>query len=144
MRVDIVSGSSILRTVDIPNSLADYVYRANDRLYMKLVDYNYLVNIKKILEGKKPDIENKLEEKFEGKEDVVNSPKHYKLNINGTELEAHDIIEALLKNYTGISAFDFGNLLKYLIRHNKKNGLEDLKKAQWYLNSLINKTENID
>jgi hypothetical protein len=30
-----------------------------------------------------------------------------------------------------------GNALKYLWRWKKKNGVEDLKKAQWYLNKLI-------
>jgi hypothetical protein len=30
-----------------------------------------------------------------------------------------------------------GNILKYLDRYQDKNGVEDLKKANWYLNKLI-------
>ena len=30
-----------------------------------------------------------------------------------------------------------GNVLKYVSRESKKNGLEDLKKAKWYLDKLI-------
>jgi hypothetical protein len=35
-----------------------------------------------------------------------------------------------------------GNIIKYVTRHPFKNGLEDLKKAQWYLNRLISNIEN--
>jgi hypothetical protein len=30
-----------------------------------------------------------------------------------------------------------GNIIKYVSRYKTKNGIEDLKKAQWYLNKLI-------
>ena len=72
------------------------------------------------------------------KEDVVNHPKHYKA-ING--LEAIDVIEAFTARLKGIQATDTGNILKYMLRWHEKNGLEDLKKAQWYLNHLISKVE---
>lgn len=35
-----------------------------------------------------------------------------------------------------------GNVVKYISRWRQKNGLEDLKKAQWYLNYLIKSQEN--
>ena len=35
-----------------------------------------------------------------------------------------------------------GNVVKYITRWRKKNGIEDLKKAQWYLNYLIKTQEN--
>ena len=35
-----------------------------------------------------------------------------------------------------------GNVIKYISRYKNKNGLEDLKKAQWYLNDLIKRIEN--
>ena len=72
------------------------------------------------------------------KEDAVNHPKHYKA-ING--LEAIDVIEAFTARLKGIQATDTGNILKYMLRWHEKNGLEDLKKAQWYLNHLISKVE---
>jgi len=34
-----------------------------------------------------------------------------------------------------------GNVMKYIIRWDRKNGLEDLQKAQWYLNRMIDKQE---
>ena len=42
--------------------------------------------------------------------------------------------------------FCSGNIIKYIIRQGKKNpnGLEDLKKARWYLDKLIKQQENED
>jgi hypothetical protein len=39
------------------------------------------------------------------------------------------------------SAYLQGNITKYLWRFKQKNGVEDLKKAQWYLNKLIKEYE---
>ena len=72
--------------------------------------------------------------------DNVNHPKHYK---SETGLEAIDVIEAFTFDLKGIEAVDTGNVLKYMCRWNNKNGLEDLKKARWYLNHLIDHIENI-
>ena len=73
--------------------------------------------------------------------DKVNHPSHYK---SETGLEAIDVIEAFTFDLNGIEAFDTGNALKYICRWKKKNGLEDLKKAQWYLNHLIKHVENLE
>ena len=35
-------------------------------------------------------------------------------------------------------------MIKYVTRYQEKNGLEDLKKAQWYLERLIKRTENFE
>lgn len=70
--------------------------------------------------------------------DMVNHPSHYKTK-NG--LETIDVIEAFTDGLNGIEATDTGNVIKYICRWKKKNGLEDLKKAQWYLNHLINHIE---
>jgi len=64
-------------------------------------------------------------------EDMVNSPIHY----NKAGIETIDALEAML-----VDGFDYylqGNIVKYLWRYRYKNGVEDLKKAQWYLNKLI-------
>lgn len=64
--------------------------------------------------------------------DSVNKPKHY--NFSG--LEVITVIEAWGMNY------HLGNVLKYIARAGKKNDLlEDLKKAQWYLNREIERVE---
>lgn len=63
--------------------------------------------------------------------DSVRHPKHYELEgLNG--IESIDIIKSVLGKI-GFEDFCRGNELKYLIRANKKNGLEDLRKAQVYL-----------
>jgi Protein of unknwon function (DUF3310) len=62
--------------------------------------------------------------------DMVNSPEHYR--VGG--IETIDFIEAkgLDKDYY------LGNAIKYISRANHKgNRLEDLKKAQWYLNRAV-------
>lgn len=72
------------------------------------------------------------------KDDMVNHPPHYQ---SETGLEVIDVIEAFTKNLKGIEATDTGNIIKYICRWKHKNGLQDLKKAQWYLNHLINHIE---
>jgi hypothetical protein len=55
------------------------------------------------------------------------NPAYYQAN----GLQTMDIIEAYGLNYPE------GNVLKYLLRWRKKNGLEDLLKAKWYLERTI-------
>jgi Protein of unknwon function (DUF3310) len=64
--------------------------------------------------------------------DVVNSPAHY--TYGG--IETIDFIEAKQLNY------HCGNVVKYVSRAGKKGErLEDLRKAQWYLNREIERLE---
>lgn len=78
------------------------------------------------------------EEAYADSKETVNHPNHYQ----SSKFEAIDIIDEFGKDYTGESAFDFGNVVKYILRAKKKNGLEDLRKARWYLDRLINKWED--
>ena len=66
--------------------------------------------------------------------DPVNHPSHYQ-SKNG--LETIQVIEAFTDGLEGMEAVDTANVLKYVCRWKKKNGVEDLKKAQWYLENLI-------
>ena len=68
-------------------------------------------------------------------QDMINNPLHY----NTSEIECIDAIEAMLGDE--FPAYLQGNITKYLWRFKNKNGVEDLKKAQWYLNKLINEYE---
>lgn len=70
--------------------------------------------------------------------DNVNHPQHY---ASSKGIEAIDVIEAFTEGLEGIEATDTGNVIKYILRWKSKNGLEDLKKARWYLNHLIEKVE---
>lgn len=74
-------------------------------------------------------------------EDMVNHPKHYQ---SETGLEAIDVIEAFTFDLKGIEAVCTGNSLKYLCRWKNKNGLQDLKKARWYLDRLIKHVEKLE
>lgn len=64
-------------------------------------------------------------------------PNHYKLVIKGQEFEVMDIIDAVVKDMDGRKGYIAGNILKYVCRAEKKNGLEDYKKARTYLDMLI-------
>lgn len=64
-------------------------------------------------------------------------PNHYKLNIKGQDVEVMDIIDAVVKDMDGRKGYVVGNILKYVCRAEKKNGLEDYKKARTYLDMLI-------
>lgn len=70
--------------------------------------------------------------------DMVAHPPHYQ---SDTGLEVIDVIEAFTADLKGIEATDTGNIIKYICRWNHKNGLEDLKKAKWYLSHLIKHIE---
>lgn len=67
----------------------------------------------------------------------VEHPKHYQLSIN---LEVLDIIQIVMSNkkMKNKDSFYLGNVIKYLFRAEKKNGLEDYKKALYYLNKIEN------
>jgi hypothetical protein len=64
--------------------------------------------------------------------DKIN-PTHYK----GT-IECIDAIESAMTK-EGFRGYLKGNIIKYVWRYDRKNGVEDLEKAQWYLNKLIEK-----
>lgn len=64
--------------------------------------------------------------------DKIN-PEHYKQG----KIECIDAIESATINLDGVDAYFIGNIIKYLWRFDKKNGVEDLRKASWYLEKLI-------
>ena len=64
--------------------------------------------------------------------DMVNNLSHYKLD--GLDVEVIDVIKATV---TDFESFCHGNIIKYVLRVNKKNGIEDLKKAKKYIEMLI-------
>ena len=67
------------------------------------------------------------------KKDMVNSPDHY--NKHGVEC-----IQAIRATLTDqeFRGYCKGNVLKYTWRERYKNGFEDLRKAMWYLERLVN------
>jgi hypothetical protein len=70
--------------------------------------------------------------------DNVNNPSHY----NQAGIECLDAIAAATDD--GYEYYLQGNIIKYLWRYRYKNGIEDLKKAQFYLDRLIKSKEGQD
>ena len=67
--------------------------------------------------------------------DMVNHPDHY---ISESGIETIDVIKAFVADIDDpFAAYCTGNIIKYICRWPNKNGLQDLEKAQWYLNALI-------
>lgn len=65
--------------------------------------------------------------------DPVNHPSHYTQG----GIECIDAIEAACTGLTGDEAYYVGQVIKYIWRWKHKNGLQDLEKAEWYLDRLI-------
>jgi hypothetical protein len=63
--------------------------------------------------------------------DAINQPAHYaRWDLQPIEFFARNNVD-----------FFTGNVIKYTMRHDAKNGLEDLRKARYYLDCLIRKAE---
>lgn len=67
------------------------------------------------------------------KDETVNHPAHYNRHPSG--IEAVDVCEVM--------SFNMGNAVKYLFRHEHKGGLEDLRKARWYLHREIHRERDV-
>lgn len=72
--------------------------------------------------------------------DRVDHPGHY----NQGGIECIDAIAAATVELKGEEAFCTGNALKYLWRWKGKAGVEDLRKARWYIDRMINRLEASD
>ena len=70
--------------------------------------------------------------------DMVNHPVHYTQG----GIECIDALKAATVSKTGIEAVCTANAIKYLWRYEEKNGIEDVKKARWYIDRLIKELEN--
>ena len=84
--------------------------------------------IKEMIEFEKG---NTVDEFTAEESDMVNHPPHY----NQKGIECIDAIEAATD--IGFEYYLQGNIMKYLWRYRYKDGSQDLKKALWYLNKLI-------
>lgn len=69
--------------------------------------------------------------------DMINHPVHY--NSSEAACECGRKIECI--DITRHFSFSIGNVIKYLWRHEHKDGLTALLKAQWYLNDAIKQLE---
>ena len=75
-----------------------------------------------------------LEPKDTENNDNIIRPNHY---ASDKGFEVFDVQEAFIHELKGMSASYWCNIVKYILRFQKKNGVEDLKKAKYYLEKLI-------
>ena len=82
--------------------------------------------------------------------DIVSKPKHYML-FKEQGIEVRHVIEKLVRKVQGqnlktvphytkeatLFESDYVQMMQYLMRFMDKNGVEDLKKARWYLDKMI-------
>ncbi len=71
--------------------------------------------------------------------DRVDHPSHYDTG----RYECIEVMEEALGR-EAVKAFCVCNAFKYLYRHKRKNGLEDLKKARWYMEKRIEMEDEED
>jgi hypothetical protein len=88
------------------------------------------------------------------KYDTVSKPKHYML-FEEQGIEVRDVIEKLVSKiavqtgrgellYFPLAEADYVQMMQYLMRFMDKNGVEDLRKAKWYLDKLIEAYDESD
>lgn len=73
----------------------------------------------------------------ENKPDMVSHPKHYTQG----DIECIDALKAATVGKRGIEAVCVANVIKYLWRYEEKNGIEDVRKAKFYIERLLKELE---
>ncbi len=65
-------------------------------------------------------------------EDIVNHPSHYETG----KFECFDVMREAFGD-EAVKNFCICNAFKYLYRHQRKNGIEDIRKAKWYIDHFL-------
>jgi hypothetical protein len=106
--------------------------KTKNNYYASKFGDSYAINDNDIDHGKTTQLSLDTRESDLSK-DNVNHPLHY---TKGS-YEVIDVITDVTRDMVGIDAVCVGNIIKYVARYKYKNGIEDLEKARWYLNRLI-------
>ena len=88
---------------------------------------------KNLMQGAEPTFNAELPHIIKCKGNAI-EPSHY------TDMKISPL-EYIVSNNLG---WNVGNVIKYVSRYKNKNGIEDLKKAQWYLKNLIDALQEQD
>ena len=73
----------------------------------------------------------------ENNPDMVSHPKHYTQG----DIECIDALKAATVGKRGIEAVCVANIIKYCWRYEEKNGIEDVRKAKFYIERLLKELE---
>ena len=71
---------------------------------------------------------------YQSEDKMVSNPSHYQTKSG---LEAIDVIKAFTEDLTGYEAVATANVLRYILRWKKKNGIQDIEKVIWYATDLL-------
>lgn len=139
-------GHIVLNPTSLPVDMDYEDHMKIDLVMVEIADAVYFLKNWKDIPGAQAEHERAKQLKkriiYESKEDKefdnVEQPKHYQL---GNGLQVIDVIKSALtkEEYQGAMT---ANVIKYITRWRKKNGVEDLKKAKVYLDWLIESTES--
>ena len=115
----------------------------SDEIYIrKKEQYDYPVAIPILGSKEKVNIsDTETSDNQQNQNDPVNKPKHYML-FPEKDIEVRDLMKVLAgqldeEYWHGMLVSDYVQMMQYLLRWHRKNGLEDLEKAQWYLSKII-------
>jgi hypothetical protein len=157
----VVEGLNGLSKEDMPVKGDPHFYAGVHQLGPDFDDYDkeaYEKEAKEIPNDRFVEFDGRLWPKFELKQehyDSVSKPKHYMLFDQGDVtgyayvgkgIEVRDVIEKLvgkLPPMQGMTVSDYVQMMQYLMRFMDKNGVEDLEKARWYLDKIIQSLEDL-
>ena len=99
---------------------------------------NFIQALEDTAEVDEPIVQEEQPVKYETKPNVIEHPPHY----TAGKVECIDAIESAVKGLDPDEAVHVANVMKYIWRFKRKNGLQDLRKAEWYLKRLIERQES--
>lgn len=120
---------STLKTINLPNNYDILWQRPTQPEALPFIDDNPQSLNEQYAE---------IEQVRQAIKDNVNHPSHYTKG----KVECLDALESATIGKSGIEAVCVSNIIKYLWRYEEKNGIEDVKKAKFYLNRLLTTLEN--
>lgn len=133
-----ISQTEFAEKIGVTQGFLSYVENGRLNIESPSLEKKILIAI-----GEAPDADLKkdFEKNVELASDNVHSPKHYM--IPGCNFECKDLSDAIVRNMPNPLGTRIWNVVKYLVRAEKKNGLEDYNKAVEYL-SWIEKGNEAD
>lgn len=133
-----ISQTEFAEKIGVTQAFLSYLENGRLNVESTTLEKKILVAIGETPDG---DLKKDFEKDIELAVDNVHSPKHYV--IPGCNFECKDLSDAIVRNMPNPLGTRIWNVVKYLVRAEKKNGLEDYNKAVEYL-SWIEKGNEAD
>ena len=133
-----ISQTEFAEKIGVTQGFLSYVENGRLNIESPSLEKKILIAIS---ESTEEDLKKDFEKNVESVSDNVHSPKHYM--IPGCNFECKDLSDAIVRNMPNPLGTRIWNVIKYLVRAEKKNGKEDYNKAVEYL-SWIEKGNEAD